>query len=350
MIRALRSHLALLPQAGRTLAEFREIALGIPDGELRRQALRSLADKRFHAWGAAAMVTGVPGERQPRALRAVLALQTISDYLDNLSDRSRPLSVGEMRRLHTALTDAIRPHRQGAYYPAAFGEDVYLPALVAIAQDGIGPAGLGDFEEGALLALRRYGHLQALKHLAPPQRREEALVAWQRRRRREALTWWERAAAAGSTLPVFGAVAAAAGAADGALWQGPWGERVAALHILLDYAIDRGEDEAGGDYNISLPAGSLAALARRLAHHLRAALGERGITPQARLVVKGLPALYLSDRKVRGRPGRTLVGGTLAACGPSGAALFLFVRVYRATRLRRWDRLAEEAPQVPHER
>lgn len=349
MIHALGEHLRLLPGAARILSGFRALATTVPDPELRRQALRALADKRFHAWGAAAMVVGVPAARRPGALRAVLAIQTISDYLDNLADRSVPLRLAEVRRLHTALTDAVRPGRLGSYYPARLREDVYLPGLVSIAQEAIGQGGLGPFENGALLALRRYAHLQSLKHLHPRQRREEALVAWQRRRRREPLAWWERAAAAGSTLPAFAAVAGAAGDRTARTWGGEWGQRVAAVHILFDYAIDREEDAAGGDYNISLPGGPPAALGRRLGHHLRLALAERGLAEGPRLVVRGLPALYLTDPKVRSRGGWALVRSALPAAGAAGVALYLLVRLVRSTWLRRWDRLAEEVPELPDE-
>jgi tetraprenyl-beta-curcumene synthase len=115
----------ILPLVERELRGWRDAARTIPDADLRRQALASLERKKFHCVGGsvlalmgegrALMGGGLPGvgcdrERRcretPQArgrgrrgarhaedtvaelVRAIVAIQTISDYLDNLCDRS----------------------------------------------------------------------------------------------------------------------------------------------------------------------------------------------------------------------------------------------------------------------
>ena len=79
----------MLPLVERELAGWRAAAGAIPDADLRAQALSSLQRKKFHCVGGAvlALLAPVPAEMQ-MLVRAIVAIQTISDYLDNLCDRS----------------------------------------------------------------------------------------------------------------------------------------------------------------------------------------------------------------------------------------------------------------------
>lgn len=337
----LRAYLALLPEAAEILRGHEEKARQIPDTELRRQALASLHTKRFHGWGAAAMALGVSPERRTGYLCSVLALQTLADYLDNLVDRSQRRSVGDMRRLHRAMTDAVAGGASSeGYYTEGCGENVYLPFLVETVRTGIRNAGDPALGRDARRLLRPYAHLQVLKHIHPASLREHALMAWQDPRRHPRLLWWERAAGAGSTLPVFARVAEAYGDDEAKRWRTSWGEDVAALHILLDYAIDRDEDRLGGDYNLTGPGGSLGRLGRRLGMLSRRAVKGAG-KGEARLVVAGLGGLYLTDPKALRLRFIPLTVRVLAGLGPVGVVSFVAAAGARILLLPRLRRRAE---------
>lgn len=345
MIREALRYVKGLGEVARTLHPFEDRARAISSPDLRHQALSALSSKRFHAWGAAAAVLGVPKATQGACLQAVLAIQTISDYLDNLVDRSRTRTVGEARRLHRAMVDALTP---GApvhnYYGEGDGETGYLDDLVAVSQRALLqlPGYPRRAAEARRLA-RRYGQLQVLKHIFPTILREGALIRWQRRMRRSPLLWWERAAAAGSTLPLFGLLAEAAGDPSAGLWREAWGDRVAALHILLDYAIDREEDRRGGDFNLTLPGGSLPALSRRMAQIARWAAHQGGaMAPHQRLLLLGLPALYLTDPKALRPSYAPLQASFWRAFGKDGLVLFVLAFLTRTARFSALDRLAQK--------
>ena len=105
---------------------------------LREQARASLRDKEFHCLGGAVYAL-YPGAARHKVLRAIVALQTISDYLDNLCDRLQVFDESAFRTLHLSFQDALRTdgpsHRYYAEYP--YTEQVYLPRLVRVCQESL---------------------------------------------------------------------------------------------------------------------------------------------------------------------------------------------------------------------
>src|SRR5690606_21976802 len=83
-------------------------AANIPDEELRKQAQASLAMKRFHCIGGSVYALLRP-KRRKTLVALIVALQTISDYLDNLCDRSTSMEADDFRRLHLAMREAVDP-------------------------------------------------------------------------------------------------------------------------------------------------------------------------------------------------------------------------------------------------
>jgi tetraprenyl-beta-curcumene synthase len=78
----------------------------------------------------------------------------------------------------------------------------------------------------------------------------------------------------------------------------PW---IGGLHILLDYFIDRQEDRKGGDLIFCAFYPDAGDTGRRLQFFLEQSLEEAQNLPDPAfhlMVVRGLPALYLSDVKV----------------------------------------------------
>jgi len=98
----------IFPLAKQELSSWEQRAREIPDPELRRQALASIHNKGFHSVGGAVYAL-VNRPVMKRLARAIVAIQTISDYLDNLCDRGvfeDCMTTGEnagQARLHKRL-------------------------------------------------------------------------------------------------------------------------------------------------------------------------------------------------------------------------------------------------------
>jgi tetraprenyl-beta-curcumene synthase len=310
----------VFPGVERELGCWRRQLEAAGDPELQRQGLTSIDKKRFHAQGgsfyalSAPTAAGTPGyagtDVRQRLVAFIVAFQTISDYLDNLCDRVGCLETTAFRQLHLAYIDALDPHGGvGDYYELYPHRDDggYLTALVRQCREVLGQLPSWRLVQDEVLRLARlYTDLQTFKHTFP-HLREGLLQNWAVA---EAggygdLEWWEFAAATGSTLGIFALCAAAAdpGLSPESVRQlsagyFPW---ISGLHILLDYFIDQGEDEANGDLNfVSYYAGE-GQCRERLLLFLKRALASAAVLPDPWFhitVAHGLPAFYLSDPKV----------------------------------------------------
>jgi len=346
---------AVLPQVARELDRWWERAGLIPDPGLRRQARASIAHKRFHCEGGSAFALLAPAERRPAVVRWIVAFQTISDYLDNLSDRAAPAAPSDLRRRHQAMLDALTGP-EAAIQAGRWGVDDggYLADLAsACLAEARHLPGYHQVLPALWDLTSLYVDLQVLKH-GPPAQRVPLLERWHRRRAHRApgLRWHEFAAAAGSTLGVFALIALAAGGrprpevverVSGAYF--PW---VSALHILLDYWIDQEEDALGGDLNFTAFYPSQRSARGRLQALMGSALRAVAPLPDAgrhRDIVHGLPAIYLADGKARREPLRRQARLLVRAGGWRTRLL------HAACRLRRRrdpvDGLLQEGPDLP---
>lgn len=284
----------------------------IPDPELRRQAVASLSLKKFHLEGGLVYVAQVPLYTQT-LVSLITAYQTLCDYLDNLCDRSTSHDGADFRQLHLSLQDALTPGQPlQSYY--AFRRDRedggYMAALVQTCQKSCALLPSFAVVQARVLELSRlYSDLQVHKHILP-QLREQALADWhgQHGHRYPELQWQEFAAATGSTLGIFELLCQAGQVApdvqlmraiDAAYF--PW---VSALHIMLDYLVDLDEDRLGGDLNfIQHYRSDAEALERINFIVLRARAALQNVPAQQRrfheLIVDGLIAFYLADKKVK---------------------------------------------------
>lgn len=303
----------ILPEVRRSLAGWQDLAGTIPDAELRKQALASLAKKQFHCEGGA-VYAAVSLANRHQLIPLIVAFQTISDYLDNLCDRSTSMDGRDFRQLHCAMLDAVQPDNEPADYYAFHPEKEdggYLRALVTACRQAIGalPA-YGKVKPTVVRLVGLYGDLQVYKHL-PHAEREDALFQWWNEHRDEYpdLLWQEFAAATGSTLGVFMLFAAASDPdlteRDAASIADAYFPYLCAEHILLDYLIDQQEDELGGDLNFCSYYSSTAYAAERIRHIANEAARRAADLREPkfhRMVVQGLLALYLSDPKARRQP------------------------------------------------
>ncbi|HHY38052.1 MAG TPA: tetraprenyl-beta-curcumene synthase family protein [Clostridia bacterium] len=321
------------------------------------EGLRSIEYKRFHAQGGSVFSILQAGKRgawtvHRPLLRAIVALQTISDYLDNLCDRAGISDEVAFRHLHRAFTDALdergldergteretscvpdqnplashddpahsgpahnRPaHDDPAGYYAHFPfkhDNGYLNSLVrqcrAILRD------LPSYpvvRPNVLRLARLYCDMQAKKHVEAAVR-QDLLRSWFYENLPSfpwvdaSVGWWEFAAASGSTLGIFALLRAAVRPGlepchvdDITRIYFPY---ITGLHILLDYFIDQMEDEGGGDLNFVKAYQSTEQQNERLLFFIRNSLKGANSLPDGlyhETVIKGMLALYLSDPKV----------------------------------------------------
>lgn len=333
--------LRTFPAVKRELRHWQDKAVKAGDAELAAQALASIKHKRFHCLGGC-IYSLYPGINGTRLLRLIVALQTISDYLDNLCDRAGVLEERAFRQLHLAMTDALSPENTPAdyykFYPHK-DDGGYLAALVTACQAEIRLLPCYQLVRPHVLKLASlYSELQTYKH-----------IDWSLRERRM-LDWtathlpdypgigpWEFAAATGSTLGIFMLCAAASKpklsakeAHDTLTAYFPW---ICGLHILLDYFIDRSEDLAGGDLNFVAYYPTTQQTLSRLTLFWTQALAQAETLPQSpfhRTVIQGLFAMYLSDAKTDNLPERCVRDALLTVSGPYTRLLYRLCRLLRS--------------------
>ncbi|MGB8955679.1 MAG: tetraprenyl-beta-curcumene synthase family protein [Tumebacillaceae bacterium] len=339
---ALRAFREVLPLSARELAHWREQAAQIPDPELRKQALASLSAKRFHADGGTVYATAARKEDQQTLISLIVAFQTISDYLDNLCDRSTSLDPDDFRQLHLAMLDSVTPDSEpGDYYRYRTEREDggYLTQLVKNCQDNIARLpGYSAVAPSVRRLVELYADLQVHKHVTPEER-VPRLTAWHAEKGADTpdLDWWEFAAATGSTLGVFMLFLAALDAdltpQDARAIVNAYFPWVCGLHILLDYLIDMEEDELGGDLNFVSYYPSLERGYQRIEQFAKAAQAAIDDLPHPRfhrLIIQGLIGMYLSDDKVLGHaPHREFARHLSAEMGRSASLFHWVSRYYR---------------------
>ncbi|WP_088105986.1 tetraprenyl-beta-curcumene synthase family protein [Halalkalibacter urbisdiaboli] len=300
----------VLPDSHKELDKWREKAKTIPDLELRKQALASIKDKAFHCEGGA--VYGLlAGKNRRKIIRFIVAYQTISDYLDNLCDRSTSLDMNDFRELHTSMFHALTPGKSTMnYYRYRDEQDDggYLASLVTTCQEVLMELPGFQHAQSEMLQLAEYYvDLQVYKHVEKS-KRVELLENWFDGHKHDwpEMTWYEFSACAGSTLGIFCFAAYAANSVldrerVNLLKKGyfPW---VQGLHIMLDYFIDQEEDRQENDLNFMFYYESEEKMVERMKYvKEQAEISIRSLPDWKfhKMINKGLIALYLADEKVQ---------------------------------------------------
>ncbi|MCR8643884.1 tetraprenyl-beta-curcumene synthase family protein [Paenibacillus sp. N1-5-1-14] len=325
----------VLPEVRATLAQWREKAECIPDPELRKQAIDSITHKEFHCQGGAVYAAANISMRHV-LIPLIVALQTISDYLDNLCDRSTSLDPEDFRLLHQSMLDAVNPNATlQNYYALRTEQDDggYLHDLVEECRRCIGQLPSYPLVASSVTSfVKLYTDLQVYKHIHRDLR-EDSLVNWwkQHRDNYPELHWNEFAAATGSTLGMFMLFLAAADtnlqASEVERITQAYFPSVNGLHILLDYLIDQQEDQVGGDLNFCTYYDNMNTTTLRIAYMVEQARGQIMHLEHPlfhRMIIEGLLALYLSDPKVRTQPEVKAVSRKLMVKSPL-TRLFFFV-------------------------
>lgn len=315
----------VFPLVNSELGHWQQFAENNGCQELREQALASIRAKKFHCQGGS-IYSLYKGVSTPDFVRLVVALQTISDYLDNLCDRAGIADENAFRQLHLAMSDALDPDRPlndyYCYYPFK-NDGGYLQKLVTTCRQEI--LKLPSYhlvKEETLRFASLYSELQTYKHLDLAVR-ENKMRDWIRPHLNvySDLGEWEFAAATGSTLGMFMLCAAASSpnlsADDAARFANAYFPWISGIHILLDYFIDAAEDLEGGDLNFVAYYCDERQVLARLDFFTKQALAQANNIPEpifTMTVIHGLLAMYLSDPKTN-RPSERVISKALLKNG-----------------------------------
>lgn len=334
----------VLPRVRKYLQFWQKEAELIPDSELRKQALLSIKNKTFHCEGGSIYGLLAQEKIEP-TIRFIVAYQTISDYLDNLCDRSTSLDPEDFRTLHQACLDALTPDAESInYYQFRQEQDDggYLMKLVKTCQNVLKQLPSYQVIAPCLHELADYYcNLQVHKHVKV-QERVPRLKAWFEEHRNQIpeMKWYEFSACTGSTLGIFSLIAYAGDpnfskelAIKVKNSYFPW---VQGLHILLDYFIDQEEDRIGCDLNFCTYYKSEQEITERFLYFLKQADKAVSQLPHKhfhRMINRALLGVYLADQKVnQQRDVRKTAGKILRSCG--GSSLFFLWNAIIMARLR----------------
>lgn len=300
----------IFPEVNGALSYWESRAEQIPNKELRTQAIASIKAKRFHCLGGGvyALLAGV---KWKEAVQFIVAYQTISDYLDNLCDRSTSLDPADFSLLHQAMSDALTPaNKVQNYYLFRTDQDDsnYLADLVQTCQKTLRKfVGSTVFSRYLLQLEGMYENLQVHKHVQAEER-VPRLINWfiDHKGSVPTLSWYEFSAATGSTLGIFCLVSyALAGKMTNTLADKIYQSYfpcVQGLHILLDYYIDQEEDIQEADLNFCSYYPSQEKMQERLLYFIEEASKQIQVLPDRNfhgMVIEGLVGLYLGDAKVK---------------------------------------------------
>ncbi|WP_096189816.1 tetraprenyl-beta-curcumene synthase family protein [Evansella halocellulosilytica] len=331
-----RIYKEVIPVVHDYLDDWKEKALQIPNEELRTQALASIEAKTFHCEGGAVYAL-LSGERKNDVIRFIVAYQTISDYLDNLCDRSTSLDPNDFHALHESMPDALTPGESVKdYYRFREHKDDggYLNSLVKTCQDSLAsfPSYSSVFEENIFLA-SIYRDLQVHKHVIEHER-VPRLKKWYEVYQDQfpPMSWYEFSASAGSTLGIFCLTAYSAARESLTTQEAEQIKRgyfpfVQGLHILMDYFIDQEEDLQGGDLNFCFYYQNDEQMIERMEYFFKKAdesLSELPDHKFHKLINNGLLAIYLADEKVKNDPDLKRKGKRLIRKG-GAQTLFFYV-------------------------
>jgi tetraprenyl-beta-curcumene synthase len=338
----------IFPAVHHELSYWKNRANQIPNPELRKQALASIYGKTFHCEGGAILAL-MAQEHYKKAVKFIVAYQTISDYLDNLCDRSTSLDPNDFSALHESMADSLVLNGgQKNYYRLRYDQDDanYLNDLSETCRSVLMELDLANFDfiKDYLQELcQYYCDLQVHKHVVPEDR-VPRLKNWfhEYQENLPKMEWYEFSACSGSTLGIFCLISYALREdfqkKDAVHIRNGYFPYIQGLHILLDYLIDQEEDRIGGDLNFCFYYENQEKLFNRLKHFVMEADKHTEELPHKKfhqLINRGLLGVYLSDEKVRKQKSVRMLAKEIIKTG-GGISYFFYINglTYRA--LQKW--------------
>ncbi|HEX4837096.1 MAG TPA: DUF2600 family protein [Solirubrobacteraceae bacterium] len=354
---ARRYWFAVFPRVVSEVCRRRVLATRIPDPVLRRLALQALDQKRGNLEGAAAFAALVPRANRPFVVRALVACQTICDYLDLLSEQPSCDPVANGYRLHEALIVATTPGESHCdYYLHHDHSDDggYLRALVESVREALTVLPLLSLiVEPMRCATKRIVAYQAFNH-GDTSGSYEPFERWASAETRPltGLRWWETGAGAGSTLTLFVLIASAADprlqpsdvqAIESAYF--PW---IGALHSLLDSLVDHDEDMVTGERGLIDCYPSPIDAAVRMRTIAGEALRRAVALPRGRrhaLIVAAMTSFYICElHSSASQHAQLVVPSVLDAFGGLAAPMMAILAARRS--LRRMSATASQPSEI----
>ena len=335
---AWRYWLDVFPSVQREQRRWATHAGAIPDPALRRAAME--AHKRRNREGAAAFATLAPAHERAILVEVLVAFQTMSDYLDTISERPGASSPANARQLHRAVSAALgRGGPEPDYYALdpACDDGGYLRDLVAACRHAC--ASLPSYPAVADRTSRFaefYAAYQTIIGVGPMRIDAAADWVYDHPGVQPGLRWWEIAAAAGSTLPVLALLAAAADpstrSGDVAAIERAYFPWISAFHSLLDSLIDQTEDALAGHHSLINHYASAQETADRLSQLARRSVHLAQELPDGRFhvaILRAMASFYLSDPEASRPEARYVRQAVLTALGGATAPPLLIFRIRR---------------------
>ncbi|WP_042222771.1 tetraprenyl-beta-curcumene synthase family protein [Oceanobacillus manasiensis] len=330
--------LEIFPEVDKELAKWKSKAETIPSKELRTQALASIESKKFHCQGGSVYAL-LAGDKGKEAIKFIVAYQTISDYLDNLCDRSTSLDPKDFRLLHEAMYCALNPALETKnYYALRVDQDDngYLNDLIKTCQEQLSLLKQDEIQPLLNRLVSLYSDLQVHKHVSLSERVPRLKKWFNETNTNNDLTWYEFAAASGSTLAIFCLISYALGNKleerhTKEIFHGYF-PYMQGLHILLDYYIDQKEDLEEEDLNFCFYYPNEEIMKQRFMHFIQESDKHVQKLPDAsfhQMVRQGLVGLYLADPKVKHLLSDTeMKKNLLKASGMNARLFYWFTKMY----------------------
>lgn len=298
------------PAVRRELTLWESITAEIPDPELRRDAIATLADEASLAEGAAIFATLAPRRHRAQLLRTLVAFQLLYDYLDTIAESLPARTLDAERDAFTPLLEALGETPATRHAAAPRADELYVGRLVAVCRRNLCELpGTGAIAAIAATAARRCIEGQARTHLTLKSGDAEELRRWATAEAAGGYEWWEIAGGAISSLAVHAVLAVAAeplaDAAVAAAINAAYAPAVCAASTILDSLIDAERDQASGGHSYISYYVSQAAAAHAAQLLIGRALTAVRALPQGRrhaVIVSGMVALYYRSASPRTRP------------------------------------------------
>jgi tetraprenyl-beta-curcumene synthase len=294
------------PKVRGQLAGWRARAMRIEEPELRKLALRSLQDEGFTAEVAATLATLTPSRHRAMALRAMVALEVMYDYLDALTELPAADPLANGRLLFRAFTDALDPRARPdedyyRHHPSG-ADGGYLHELGATVREALGtlPAA-GALAAAMQRAAARCAEAEVLTHFDTLTGGSQA-EAWAKQTANgSGLEWREYLAGAASSVLAVHALIALAGDERTTPEQGESIDdayfALGVLSTMLDSVVDYERDAADGTLAYINLYDDRARLGVRLAMVLREAARRAQEAPASAhhlMTLAGVIAYYTS--------------------------------------------------------
>lgn len=294
------------PEVRAQLARWRTRATEIEDPKLRTLALHTLQEEGFAAEVAATLATLTPRRHRLAAIRGIVALEVMYDYLDGLTEQPTPDPLANGRQLFKAFTDALDPSAEldeDYYRHHPSGSDGgYLQELAVMVSQTLARLPKAEALAPTMLdAAARCAEAEVLTHAATLSNSPLA-ERWARETTNgSGLDWREYlAGAASSVLAVHALIALAGDERTTAEHAAPIDEAYLALGVLstmLDSVVDYERDAANGTLAFIDHYEDSSILGERLvdvAHHAAGRAREAPASAHHLMTMVGIAAYYTS--------------------------------------------------------